>query len=108
MKAKDLIRILQVCNPEAEITIKWKGDSQSDIDYRKACCWLVLNDDTPVGKGLDALKSFSVVGAVFNESENSQSLYNLECALVIDQEYYVESYIYEKAEELKNNKNNEY
>lgn len=94
MKVKDLIKILEVCNPESVVLCRWKGDTSSDINYREACSYLVMFDETPVGTGTDALQSFSIEGAIVEDAAFSQDLEGFTCVLKIDQDYFVNSHVF--------------
>ena len=104
MKVKDLIGILQVCNPESEVQCRWLGDCVRDIKYRQACSWLVINKETQVGTGTDALQSFSIIGADIEDAKE-QGMEGLECTLSLDQDYYVDSHVMETV--IKINKSGE-
>lgn len=98
MKAKELISILQACDPESEIVCKWRGNSESDEDYRIACSWLVLKEKTPLGIGCDALDTFEIIGAKVRSKNEKEGLV---CSITIDQNYYNKAYVKETAEKLK-------
>jgi hypothetical protein len=99
MKAKELISILQACDPESEIVCKWRGNTERDMDYRMACSWLVLNEELPYGKGSDALDTFEIIGAKIRSTDNKEK--DLLCTLTIDQGYYNKLFVMETAEKLK-------
>ena len=100
MKVKELITILQACNPESDVYCRWLGDKQRDIEFRQACSWLVENEETPVGTGTDALQSFSILGAELGDAI-VQGLDGLECTLSIDQDYFVDTHVVDTIKELK-------
>ena len=105
MKVKDLIGVLQACNPESEVLCKWRGDSESDIDYRYACSWLVADSvNSPIGrtKGCDALDIFSTNGANLEAKEDG-----LVCLLSIDQVFFKKAFIRDTIKELKEKENAE-
>jgi len=103
MKVKELINILQACNPESEVCCRWLGDKQRDIEFRQACSWLLLNEQTPVGTGTDALQSFSILGADLDDAI-VQGMSGLECTLSIDQVYFVDAHVVDTIKELKKSK----
>ena len=101
MKVKDLMNILQSCDPEGEIRCSWKGDSKSDEDYRAAACWCVVFEQTPNGIGEDALQSFSIIGASVTDEGDVQGVDGMICTLHLDEDYYVDSYIVSRIQEMK-------
>lgn len=107
MKVKDLIAILQTCNPDSEVLTKWEDDTKRGEEYRKACCWLVVNEEMPYGKGEDALQSFSIVGAEVTSAEETQCLDGYECTLLLDQDYYLDSYVGKTMHKLRNQSKDE-
>lgn len=101
MKVKELIKLLEVCHPESQVLCSWMGDSERDADYRAACSYLVLYDNTPVGTGADALQSFSITGATVQDSSVSQDLEGMECVLSIEQDYFLNRYVNENIENVR-------
>lgn len=100
MKVKELIGVLQACNPESEVLCDWRGESEFDKDYRKACCWLSLNDEMPKGVKRDTIKSFSINGASLEDAD-AQGMDGLACTLSIDQDLYCNGFVADTIKELK-------
>lgn len=102
MKVKELIKILEACDPEAGVQCCWQSNGEVGHDYRKACCRLLLKElytKEQKENKTAPLESFSVIGAQI-EDGYTQSLEGLLPVLVLDQDYYTDRQVYEEIENM--------